>query len=308
MSRRWCFTLNNYSDSDVSTMAVLDGAVYVVFGKEIGESDTPHLQGFVIFEKMKRLSALKKINSSAHWEAAKAESLRASDYCKKGSQSHAEWSESGTAGPTFGIGADVTEYGVLPVSQGKRTDLKRAIDDIDDGLSMHQVASRNKEVYVKFYRGLKDYALQVAPEYSHPTVRGLWVWGPTGTGKSYEVRASFPSLFIKGQNHWFDGFQGQEAIFIDDFTIDPLCSRQVKAWERNLKAWADSYHCTGETKGGTINLNHHHFIITSNYSIEDLFGKEEAVVEPLKRRFKQIEKTKRGPLFVVYDPTLPVVP
>lgn len=30
-----------------------------------------------------------------------------------------------------------------------------------------------------------------------------------------------------------------------------------------LKIWADKWACTGETKGGTIPLNHHRFIVTS---------------------------------------------
>lgn len=41
-----------------------------------------------------------------------------------------------------------------------------------------------------------------------------------------------------------------------------------------LKIWADRYACTGETKGGTIPLNHDKFIVTSNYSIADIFGPE----------------------------------
>lgn len=38
------------------------------------------------------------------------------------------------------------------------------------------------------------------------------------------------------------------------------------------KLWADSYALTGEVKGGTIPLNFKRFIVTSNYSINDIFG------------------------------------
>lgn len=38
-----------------------------------------------------------------------------------------------------------------------------------------------------------------------------------------------------------------------------------------LKIWADHYSCSGEVKGGTIPLFHKKLIITSNYSIGELF-------------------------------------
>lgn len=38
------------------------------------------------------------------------------------------------------------------------------------------------------------------------------------------------------------------------------------------KLWGDSYALTGEVKGGTIPLNFKRFVVTSNYSINDIFG------------------------------------
>lgn len=66
----WCFTLNNYSDSENGAMVLwlnLNSKEYVV-GKEIGENGTPHLQGYVSLYKKARLSALKKVNVRIHWE------------------------------------------------------------------------------------------------------------------------------------------------------------------------------------------------------------------------------------------------
>lgn len=63
-----------------------------------------------------------------------------------------------------------------------------------------------------------------------------------------------------------------------------------------LKIWADKWACTGETKGGTIPLNHHRFIVTSQYTIRELYGPKSddtperahaknEIVEALERRF-----------------------
>jgi len=38
------------------------------------------------------------------------------------------------------------------------------------------------------------------------------------------------------------------------------------------KLWADSYALTAEVKGSTIPLNFKRLVVTSNYSIDDIFG------------------------------------
>jgi len=128
-----------------------------VYGKEKGDSGTPHLQGFIIFPKNKTLAALKKIDSSAHWEAAKASSPVAADYCKKGSQSHSEWEEHRTSGPNFGLDADVYESGKCP-SVGKRTDLVSFQDAVKEGeLTLKRLREDFPEVTAKYPRYVEQY-------------------------------------------------------------------------------------------------------------------------------------------------------
>lgn len=105
---RWCFTLNNYTALDVQlldTQFQNGGIKYLIYGFESGLSGTPHLQGFVIFEATKTLRSVKRILSErAHFELTRGTSQQASDYCKKE--------------------GNYREYGVLPRSAGKRTDLE----------------------------------------------------------------------------------------------------------------------------------------------------------------------------------------
>jgi len=60
-----------------------------------------------------------------------------------------------------------------------------------------------------------------------------------------------------------------------------------------LKIWMDHYVCTGETKGGTVPLMHRDFVVTSNYSIDQLYEKDgEEMIQAIKRRCKVIHMTQ----------------
>ncbi len=51
----------------------------------------------------------------------------------------------------------------------------------------------------------------------------------------------------------------------------------------------DHYDCTGETKGATVPLLHRDFVVTSNYTIQELYGhKGEEMVKAIERRCKII--------------------
>lgn len=85
---RWCFTLNNPTDDETRALtaaAILPAVTYLVFGRETGESGTPHLQGFVIFKRSKRIASVKRFFGSTryHLEVAHGTNKQASDYCKK---------------------------------------------------------------------------------------------------------------------------------------------------------------------------------------------------------------------------------
>jgi len=84
-SSRWCFTLNNHTPLDEQTLRLLGESVkYLIFGREIGESGTPHLQGFLLLDKNHSLAKVKRLfPSNPHLEVARSPSHVAAAYCKK---------------------------------------------------------------------------------------------------------------------------------------------------------------------------------------------------------------------------------
>lgn len=81
-SRRYCFTINNYTDEDIDKL--LDGYYkYIVFGFETGEKNTPHIQGYVYYHEAKSMKAVSKDLPRAHLTIAKGTPQQNYDYCSK---------------------------------------------------------------------------------------------------------------------------------------------------------------------------------------------------------------------------------
>lgn len=82
-AKKWVFTWNNYNNDDflnIQNILSEKSSKYVI-GKEIGESGTKHLQGYVEFDKKIRPSRL--VSEKIHWEKAKGSMEDNLKYCTK---------------------------------------------------------------------------------------------------------------------------------------------------------------------------------------------------------------------------------
>jgi len=84
-AKRWCFTLNNYTDEDLEKFQSLPSVVtYVIYGKEVGENGTPHLQGYLELKTKRRMNGVKEmLCSRVHLEVAKGTQEENKKYCSK---------------------------------------------------------------------------------------------------------------------------------------------------------------------------------------------------------------------------------
>lgn len=257
-AKRWVFTQNNYTQQHELLIKGLE-CDYACYGREIGESGTPHLQGCVCFSTQKRLTAVKKILPTSHWEIMRGNIVEASDYCKKD--------------------GEFEEFGIMPDIDNGANEKKRWADAIN-ACKAGDLEAVPEDIRLKYYRTCKEIAKDyMAKAADADGVTGVWIYGPSGTGKSRLARQDYPDSYLKMQNKWWDGYQGEDSVILDDFDCKEL--------GHLLKIWADRYSFVAETKGGAINIRPKKFIITSNYSINDLFPDGE-LNAAIKRRFKVI--------------------
>lgn len=111
-----------------------------------------------------------------------------------------------------------------------------------------------------------------------------WWVGPTGTGKSRRLWAEFPDHYPKSLNKWWDGYDNEEVVAIEEMT--PAAGQFLAHY---LKIWADRYPFSPEIKGGQLKrIRPKKLIVLSNYTIDECFENNQDSL-PLKRRFKVVQ-------------------
>lgn len=202
-SRGWCFTINNYTQSDVEQIDSFS-CRYMVYGFETGACGTPHIQGFLYMENDKTLQVMKKkFHPTAHLEPQRGTSVQASDYCKKDGK--------------------VVERGVLP-RQGRRTDLFTLKDEIVAGKRVDDIVMESPEMYHQYGRTLhKIEDLCMRRKFRTAMTQGIWIYGSTGTGKStlgfsgYTPDTHYRYVYSQGGNEWQDGYTQQDTVIYDEY-------------------------------------------------------------------------------------------
>lgn len=99
---------------------------------------------------------------------------------------------------------------------------------------------------------LQAYKYICSKPFEADTERGLYIVGPSCTGKSRGARKAAQRLllqiFLKTQSKWFCGYDGEPIILLEDFDIKGSCLSHF------FKLWPDRHSCKGEIKGGTVAL------------------------------------------------------
>lgn len=265
-NRNFCFTWNNYDEQSKQYLKDLT-VKYVAYAEEIAPSTgTKHLQGYVSFNSPQTLAQARSKLPGCHVETMLGSLLQNEAYCTKA--------------------GSLTEHGVKPISNdNKGRAEKLRWQQARDFAKQGKLDDIDADIFVRCYGTLKRIKSDYAPKPEPIDTICIWIYGTTGTGKSYAVETRFPNCYKKCMDDlkWFDSYKGEEAIYLED--IDKY---QVK-WGGLIKRLADRWPMQASIKGTMAYIRPKYVIVTSNYRIDEIW-QDPQTVEPLQRRFTEVEK------------------
>lgn len=273
-AKHWCFT--SYAETVVYDESKM---LYLLFGVEsCPKTGRRHLQGFVSFKNRTTLvSAKKALNDpSAHLEIKSRNSTiqEATDYCKK----EGNFEE-------HGVMPDEQTVGLTAANQKRKFDYEEADRLAREG-NYEEISS---ELRIKHWSNLvkiREYETRKRDVSDIPSgsICGLWLFGAPGLGKSYFARDFCRqrglAYYVKAKNKWWDGYQDEPVVIIED-----LDDFDAKHMGPKIKEWADEYPFPAETKGGSIKIRPKLLVITTNYDFHELWPNDVTLQEAIKRRF-----------------------
>jgi len=253
MAKRYCFTLNNYVESELSDLRVQleEHGSYAIVGKEVGSNGTPHLQGYVIWKQRTSFETCKhRCGSRYHIEISRGTPRQNREYCSKG--------------------GDYFEIGTCPdsgASRGRSTTVSR--DELYSDYRSHfkrrrlglvQFADTHPGCFGFSGHNLLRNTLSLSEPIDRPSISVEWIYGLPGVGKSRYAHQKLPSAYIKDpRTKWWNGYLLETEVIIDDFGPNGIDIN-------HLLRWFDRYKCLVEVKGDMVPLHATTFIVTSNFT------------------------------------------
>ncbi|QMW68653.1 replication-associated protein [Crucivirus-97] len=289
-SRAWCWT-----SYEIEKIPLLDNIRYVCYSPEIcPTTQRNHWQGYVYFKDAVTISAIQKKFKANNWVFGKLKKALGTStenriYC---GFDRYEKTVNGVLkikekNPQF------FEWGCIPM-QGVH-DLKSMTDDIASGkITPLEILKENPFSYHMYGRVLRDavYARSAGKERTWMT-KGIWYYGPTGTGKSLKAREGTDktnryNLVVEDNGFW-NGYTGQETVIIDDFRGEIKFAQLLKI--------VDMHEMNVKIKGGDpVPLLAKTVIITSPLHPRDVYFNvlsDDDNFDQFERRFEIVHLTKK---------------
>lgn len=282
----WAWTMNNpkYTEDELWKMLSEHPEVKgAVFQREKGEDGTEHYQGYIELHKSCRGSGLKKILGDERIHSEKPRSSRYVNirYCSK---------EETKIGETMWIGSinEAMKYGSKHGNQGARTDLSDAVKlYMEKGENaFEEMIEEGKDNVVRYKKSIVEMAKSIELKNAKDDEKAYWkeqarlrslgksiegqkqrrcvlYFGPSGCGKTTEVKmqaaeADEDLYEKKGDTKWWDGYEGEAHVLLDEFTGDSYGNIEDFNRMTNVGVYQ------GEVKGGHIHMKATHVHLTSN--------------------------------------------
>jgi len=262
--RRWCFTAYEVKEAPEFHSCVR-GAIWQL--EKCPKTGKLHFQGYVEFTRGVTMKQCQTYigKPKCHVEKAGGSKSDNEHYCGK--------LETRIEGPW--------RHGELGGNQGERNDLKKVAQDIKERGLQHAI-DEAPTTFIRYHRGMEKLADHyVGKSPSLRDIKVIVLYGPSGTGKTWEAMQYDPELYSipdpVGGKLWFDNYRGQKTILLDDFRSD---------WQIGysfMLKLLDKYPIQLPVKGGHVWAHFTTVFITTNEETNEWFpGRQD--ISHLQRR------------------------
>lgn len=246
----------------------------MIYGREVGENGTPHLQGYVTFKSQKKFSTLKRWNDRIHWEKAIKPHGANINYCEKD-------------GNTFEKGErpQFREIKKLNIREELEKDIRNG-DKIITNKQRIIGLEKELEVYDEIINGLLE----------KPEV--VYVYGGTGTGKTYwaikdaAIRYGIENISML---RFCNGFAISNNYLADALIIPEFRPSSIDA--ATFLEFTDGYGMVLNIKHGSIFIRPKAIYICSIKHPNDIYKEE--INEQFKRRITRFMDKNREPFIEI---------
>lgn len=237
--------------------------------------------GYAYFRHAKSMASFRRIFPGCHLTRSNGTHRQNDEYCRK------------TRAVDGSRNANVYSRGELPADPADRGESERLRWETAWANAVSgNIEEIPADIRVRQYGAIKRIEADYMPPMDRlPGPCGIWIKGISGAGKTRAVLDQFPDAFPKPRSVWWDGYQNEPVVLVDD-----LDKFDVKLGGK-LKHWADAYPFIGESKGSSRKIRPSRLFVTSQYSIDEIWTDTETR-DALERRFIVIEKFEDEPVYL----------
>ncbi len=166
-----------------------------------------------------------------------------------------------------------------PKKQGKRTDLITIRELVKKGVRLTDIVDSLEVINYQVLKGAQLLkSMYSVKRTDKPVV--IWLYGSTGIGKTRFVYDKYTDIYSSGNGKWFDGYEQNNVILIDDYRCDYMKFH-------TLLKFIDRYPFTRELKGSTTQINSKYIIFTSPQNPLDMWNHRND--EDIKQLIRRID-------------------
>lgn len=212
--RAWCFTSYNNDPPEWNDQRMK----YLLYAPETcPDTGRFHFQGYVYYKDKVSIKKSQELLNTGKHHHEPASGDAASNY----SYIVGPYEKDGKNKP---YNPNYKEFGSMP-KQGNRKDLDELKEKIlKNETTLDSVVCDTPQLFHQYGRTLEKLDdLRMSKLWRTEMTEGLWIWGPTGVGKSHLALADYhpdTHYIVPNDGTWWDNYKQQETVVFNDFRGD----------------------------------------------------------------------------------------